>query len=67
MTAKEEEEDDKKKKILNTDHSTTDSSNEPKKLYGQALPVEARREREDRDILKLSQNSSTFFKKDEEF
>ena len=67
LTAKEEEEDDKKKKILNTDHSTTDSSNEPKKLYDQALPVEARREREDRDILKLSQNSSTFFKKDEEF
>ena len=46
--------------------STNDSSNEPKKLYDQALPVEARREREEKDILKLSENSSVYIKKNSE-
>ena len=61
------EEKEKSGRIVTTDqHSTTDTSGEPKKLYDQALPVEARREREDRDVLKLSENSSTYFKKDNE-
>ena len=48
--------------------STNESSTEPKKLYDQALPVETRREREEKDILKLSQSSSASMKKeDEEF
>ena len=46
--------------------STNESSNEPKKLYDQALPVEARREKEEKDILKLSENSSSSLKKEEE-
>ena len=56
----------KKKTIKETEHSTNDSSDEPKKMYDQALPVETRREREERDILKLSENSSTFVKKENE-
>ena len=56
----------KKKTIKDTEHSTNESSDEPKKLYDQALPVEARREKEERDILKLSENSSTFIKKENE-
>ena len=66
LSSKEEEDTKKKRKELPTEHSTTDDSNEPKKLFDQALPVEARREREERDILKLSENSSTVFKKDNE-
>ena len=63
--APEEEVTDKKKKtVQTTEHSTNDSSDEPKKLSDQPLPVETRREREERDILKLSQNSSTFNKKE---
>ena len=46
--------------------STNESSNEPRKLYDQALPVEARREREEKDILKLSENSSVYVKKSSE-
>ena len=56
----------KKKTIKDTENSTNESSDEPKKLYDQALPVEARREKEERDILKLSENSSTFIKKENE-
>ena len=56
----------KKKTIKDTENSTNESSDEPKKLYDQALPVEARREKEERDILKLSENSSTFVKKENE-
>jgi Ca2+ transporting ATPase len=67
LAPEEEKTSEKKKKtVQNTEHSTNDSSDEPKKLYDQALPVEARREREERDILKLSQNSSTFSKKENE-
>jgi Ca2+ transporting ATPase len=46
--------------------STNESSNEPKKLYDQALPVEPMREKEEKDILKLSENSSASLKKEEE-
>ena len=46
--------------------STNESSNEPKKLYDKALPVEPRREKEEKDILKLSENSSASLKKEEE-
>ena len=46
--------------------STNESSNEPKKLFDQALPVEPRREKEEKDILKLSENSSASLKKEEE-
>ena len=46
--------------------STNESSHEPKKLYDRALPVEARREKEEKDILKLSQNSSSSLRKEEE-
>ena len=56
----------KKKSRQITEDSTSSSSNEPKKLYDQALPVEARREREERDILKLSENSSVASKKENE-
>ena len=66
LTSEEEGGEKKKKKQENTEHSTTESSGEPKKLYDQALPVEARREREERDILRLSENSSTFAKKENE-
>ena len=66
LTPEEEATDKKKKTIQTTEHSTNDSSDEPKKLNDQPLPVEARREREERDILKLSQNSSTFSKKENE-
>ena len=66
LSNKEEEETKKKKKEQTTENNSTEDSNEPKKLFDQALPVEARREREERDILKLSENSSTVFKKDNE-
>ena len=66
LSSKEEEDTKKKRKELPTEHSTNDDSNEPKKLFDQALPVEARREREERDILKLSENSSKKKKKDNE-
>lgn len=56
----------KKKSKQDTEDSTDNTSNEPKKLYDQALPVEARREREERDILKLSENSSVSVKKENE-
>ena len=46
--------------------STNESSNEPKKLFDQALPVEPKREKEEKDILKLSENSSASLKKEEE-
>ena len=46
--------------------STNESSDEPKKLHDQALPVEPRREKEEKDILKLSENSSASLKKEEE-
>ena len=46
--------------------STNESSNEPKKLYDQPLPVEPMREKEEKDILKLSENSSASLKKEEE-
>ena len=46
--------------------STNESSNEPKKLFDQALPVEPKREKEEKDILKLSQNSSSSLRKEEE-
>ena len=46
--------------------STNESSNEPKKLYDQPLPVDPRREKEEKDILKLSENSSASLKKEEE-
>ena len=66
LATKEEVPEKKKRKEISTDNSTTESSGEPKKLFDQALPVEARREREERDILKLSENSSTFTKKENE-
>ena len=66
ISSEEEVTDKKKKTAQETEHSTADSSDEPKKLFDQALPVEARREREERDILKLSENSSTFSKKENE-
>ena len=44
----------------------TDRPTIKEKMYDQALPVETRREREERDILKLSENSSTFVKKENE-
>ena len=46
--------------------STNESSDEPKKLFDQALPVEPKREKEEKDILKLSENSSASLKKEEE-
>ena len=46
--------------------STNESSDEPKKLHDQALPVEPKREKEEKDILKLSENSSASLKKEEE-
>ena len=66
LVSKEKEEEKKKKSRQVTEDSTSNSSNEPKKLYDQALPVEARREREERDILKLSENSSVSVKKENE-
>ena len=66
LVPKEKEEDKKKKSKQDTEDSTDNTSNEPKKLYDQALPVEARREREERDILKLSENSSVSVKKENE-
>ena len=66
LSSNKEEETKRKKKEQTTENNSTEDSNEPKKLFDQALPVEARREREERDILKLSENSSTVFKKDNE-
>ena len=66
LVSKEKEEDKKKKSRKETEESTDNSSSEPKKLYDQALPVETRRDREEKDILKLSENSSIAVKKESE-
>jgi magnesium-transporting ATPase (P-type) len=66
LVSKEKEEVKKKKTRKETEESTDNSSSEPKKLHDQALPVEAKREREEKDLLKLSENSSVSVKKESE-
>ena len=71
--ADDESEDDDKKHNLRNEKDSTDlsldnneRSHKKKKQYDQANPNEERRNKEDRDILKLSENSSVQQSKEEE-
>ena len=70
---KEKEKDDDKDKIIEIiekpdDESSTNpsSSKRQKKLYDRAIPVDVKRYKEDKDILKLSENSSIQVSKEKE-
>ena len=65
---KEEEDPNRVNKVPSEDSSTNPSTNKnSRKLYDQAIPIDVKRSKEAKDILKLSENSSIISREKEEF